>query len=157
MNHKMDQDEIFVKGLKINSLVLTPAGQDNYDDEFIIGPDGMSYARNRVLSRHHIIKWEFKTNDEAFQRKWLSIANDLSKLDWPESDFVFDHKPEKPFGTDTSTTMVIKKENGWRFMGIEFYGHPLVGAKKPVIAILKKIAALIPDYWAKPYVLTNLL
>ena len=80
-NRKILPEETRVQGIKIYSIVVTP--KRTYDEQFILFGDSMEYKRGLVHGRHDEIKWSLDTNDPAFMKKWLSVANDLQGFHMP--------------------------------------------------------------------------
>ena len=153
-NRRIQPEEVRVKGIKIYSIVVTP--KRTYDEQFILFGDSMEYKRGLVHCRHDQIKWSLDTNDPAFMKKWLSVANDLQEFHMPNK-FVFATIENGSYVyKKTVTSITLNEEGFWWTLPIEFEEHPLIGASKSMLSVLRKIAAMIPEGWARPYTLDNL-
>ena len=120
-------------------------------ETFRIGPDYMEYEQSENVYKTPV-RWNFRTNDYFLTKKFLSIVNDAAKLDpakYPEVK-------EKNEASTFSYIYLAKRDAHGDHANLWFYEHPLIGADKKLQALLKKISALIPDGWPRPYVLSNL-
>ncbi len=136
-------------GILIQSYVVTPRHKNDRKEDFLLYPNWGEYKQ--YLAPYYSLKelWKMWNKEDPFQRKVLSIFNDAKKLDPTKYD--------APGRVKDKTYTILRLRDGSREpLEFAWYDHPLVGVDKPMLHLLQKIAALIPEGWAKPYALSNL-
>ena len=146
MRRKIQPEDITFTGILIDDLVVKPGKNGLCHEEFSINRMSINFRRhyhsNPSLDEEYYVT--ITTKDWA--KKFYAIQAEFQALEFPESDY---HR-------DKTHYHIRLRDGSFNPPEVYLSDHPRITASKKILNALKRIAAIIPDGWPKPYALDNL-
>lgn len=146
MKRKIQPEDITFTGILIEDVVIRPGKLGMYQEEFSINRMSINFRKHYYSNPSQDEEYHVTIHTKDWEKKFYAIRAEFQALELPKSDYHHD-----------KTHYHIRLRDG-SFDPPEVWlsDHPRITASKKILNALRRIAAIIPDGWPKPYALDNL-
>ena len=148
MKRTISFQDLQIKTIKILCIAIKPGKHRDYQDTFRLDPYGFKFHRRYLsVEIHEEEEYEAKIHTKDWVKTFYAIAAEFQTLKFQESD--------KTIGKIRYEIELFDWDNS-TIRRLYLNDHPRLSANKSLLAVLKRVAAVIPEGWPKPYCLDNL-